>query len=311
MFTHIRPWEVFVIADLDTLLIALYVELTDRVIPAHGPCRRGPGRPPEVTDAELVCLAVAQVLLRYHDERHWLRAAPTRVGHLFPRLLSQSEYNQRLKDLAPLLEAALRWLAAQTPGSAERLRLLDGTPVGCGQSTTTAKRSDLFAYAGYGYEPAHSRYYWGVKLMLICTAEGTVTGFGLANPKLVGEREAVRQLLAAQPANRPPAGSAIVTDKGLAGADIEAFLADLELLVVRPARSDEPQPRPFPNWLRQRIEAIIWTLKRQLGLEQHGGRVPAGLWVRIVQRLLALNTAIWHNWTIGAPVKRSLIAYDH
>jgi hypothetical protein len=251
------------------------------------------------------------VLLRYHDERHWLRAAPHRVGHLFPRLLSQSEYNQRLKDLAPLMEAALRWLAAQTPGSAELLRLLDGTPVGCGQSPITARRSDLFAYAGYGYDPSHSRYYWGVKLMLICTAEGTVTGFGLANPKLLGEREAVRQLLAAQPANRPPAGSAIVTDKGLAGADIEAFLADLELLLIRPARSDEPQPRPFPNWLRQRIEAIIWTLKRQLGLDQHGGRVPAGLWVRVVQRLLALNTAIWHNWTIGAPVKRSLIAYDH
>jgi hypothetical protein len=30
-----------------------------------------------------------------------------------------------------------------------------------------------------------------------------------------------------------------------------------------------------------------------------------------VQRLLALNAAIWHNWLIDAPVKRSLIAYDH
>jgi hypothetical protein len=311
VFTHVRPWEVFVIADLDTLLIALYVELTDRVIPACGRGRRGPGRPLEVTDAELICLAVAQVLLRYHDERHWLRAAPNRVGHLFPRLLGQSEYNQRLKGLAPLMEAALRWLAAQTPASAELLRLLDGTPVGCGQSLITARRSGLFGYAGYGYEPSHSRWYWGVKLMLICTAEGTITGFGLANPKLVGEREAVQQLLAAEPANRPPLGSAIVTDKGLAGHDTERFLAELELLMIRPARSDEPQPRPFPNWLRQRVEAIIWTLKRQLGLEQHGGRVPAGLWARVVQRLLALNTAIWFNWQIGAPVKRSLIAYDH
>jgi hypothetical protein len=113
------------------------------------------------------------------------------------------------------------------------------------------------------------------------------------------------------PPSRPTAGSAIVTDKGLAGADIEAFLADLELLLIRPARSDEPQPRLFPTWLRQRIEAIIWTLKRQLGLGHHGGRGPAGLWARVVQRLPALNTVIWHNWRIGAPVKRSLIAYDH
>jgi hypothetical protein len=100
-----------VIADLDTLLIALYVELTDRIIASLGNGERRVGRPPEVTDAELVCLAVAQVLLRYDDERHWLRAAPARVGHLFPRLLSQSEYNERLKNAAPLMEAALRWLA--------------------------------------------------------------------------------------------------------------------------------------------------------------------------------------------------------
>ena len=72
------------IADLDTLLIALYVELTDSIIPCLGFTRSGPGQRPEVTDAELVCLAVAQMLLRYDGERHWLRAAPARVGHLFP-----------------------------------------------------------------------------------------------------------------------------------------------------------------------------------------------------------------------------------
>jgi hypothetical protein len=126
------------IADLDTLLTALYVELTGRIIPCGGLGRRGPGGPLEVSDAELTCLAVAQVLLRFDDERHWLRAAPRLVGHLFPRLLRQSEYNDRLKAAAPLLEAALRWLAGQTPGSAEMLRLMDATPVACGQSVVTA-----------------------------------------------------------------------------------------------------------------------------------------------------------------------------
>ncbi|MEC3981008.1 IS982 family transposase [Amycolatopsis sp. H20-H5] len=298
-------------ADLDILLIALYVELEDRIIPAHGTRRRGPGRPPTVTDAELVCLAVAQVLLRYNDEHHWLRAAASRVGHLFPRILRQSEYNERLKNAAPLMEAALRWLAERTPGSAEPLRLMDGTPIGCGQSKTTAQRSNLFGWAGYGYESAHSRYYWGAKLLLITTPDGTVTGFSLANPKLMGEREQTRQTLTSQPTNRPAAGSTVVTDKGLSGQGTEEFFTDLDLQLIRPARRDEKTPRPFPNWLRQRVEAIIWTLKNQLGLEHHNARVPAGLWTRIIQRLLALNAVIWHNWTIGAPTKRSLTAYDH
>jgi hypothetical protein len=301
------------IADLDTLLTALYVELDDRIIPACGFARRGPGGRPAVTDAELACIAVAQVLLRCDGERHWLRIAPRLIGHLFPRLLSQGEYNVRLRHLAPLLETALRWLAAATPATAELLRLMDATPVPCGTSAVTARRSDLYGYAGYGYCPSHSRWYWGAKLLLICTCEGTVTGFSLANPKLAGERDQARKTLQERPANRPARGSAVVTDKGLSGQDTEDFFAgdDLQLTLIRPARKDEKQPRHFPNWLRQRVEAIIWTLKNQLGLERHGGRVPAGLWTRIVQRLLALNAVIWHNWLISAPVKRSLIAYDH
>jgi hypothetical protein len=302
-----------VIADLDTLLTALYVELTDRIIPSRGFARRGPGRPPAVTDAELACLAVAQVLLRFDDERHWLRAAPKLIGGLFPRLLAQGEYNARLRGIAPLMEAALRWLADATPAAAERLRLMDATPVPCGTSAVTARRSDLFGYAGYGYCPSHSRWYWGVKLLILCTCDGTVTGFSLANPKLHGERDQARQTLERQPASRPAPGSLIVTDKGLSGQDTEDFFAgpDLGLTLIRPARKDENLPRPFPNWLRQRVEAVIWTLKNQLGLERHGGRVRAGLWARVIQRLLALNAVIWHNWNIGAPVKRSLIAYDH
>jgi hypothetical protein len=302
-----------VIADLDTLLTALYVELTDRIIPARGFTRCGPGRPPEVTDAELACIAVAQVLLRYDDERHWLRNAPRLIGGLFPRLLAQGEYNLRLRHLAPLMEAALRWLADATPATAELLRLMDATPVPCGTSAVTARRSGLFGYAGYGYCPSHSRWYWGCKLLLICTCDGTVTGFSLANPKLAGERDQARQTLERQPANRPEPGTVVVTDKGLSGQETEDFFAgpDLGLTLIRPARRDEKQPRPFPNWLRQRVEAVIWALKSQLGLERHGGRIPAGLWTRIIQRLLALNACIWHNWLIEAPVKRSLIAYDH
>ena len=177
----------------------------------------------------------------------------------------------------------------------------------------TARRSDLYGWAGYGYCPSHSRWYWGAKLLIICTCDGTVTGFGLANPKLFGKREQARQMLKDHPANRPAPGTAVVTDKGLAGEETETFFAspDLGLALIRPARKDDKDPRYFPNWLRQRVEAIIWTLKNQLGLERHGGRVPAGLWARVVQRLLALNACIWHNWLTGAPVKRSLIAYDH
>jgi hypothetical protein len=143
-----------VIADLGTLLVALYVELTDRIIPSLGFTRAGPGQRPVVTGAELACLAVAQVLLRYDDERHWLRAAPARVGHLFPRLLAQSEYSQRLRAAGPLLEAALWWLAGDTPASAELVPLMDATPVPCGQSVTPPGVLACSDMPGTGTAPA-------------------------------------------------------------------------------------------------------------------------------------------------------------
>ena len=159
-----------------------------------------------------MCLAVAQVLLRYDDERHWLRAAPSRSGTCSPAAAASgtTTAQRRAAD-----GAALRWLAEATPGSAELLRLMDATPVPCGQSAVTVRRSDLYGWAGYGYCPSHSRWYWGAKLLLIVTCEGTVTGFCLADPKLYGEREQARQMLEHQPANRPAPGTAIVTDKGL------------------------------------------------------------------------------------------------
>jgi hypothetical protein len=137
-----------VIADLDTLLIALYVELTDQIVPALGFARSGPGQRPVVTDAELVCLAVAQVLLRYDGERHWLRAAPARVGHLFPRLLAQSEYNQRVKAAGPLMEAALRWL----PGTRRPPRSCCGCwmPPRCRAASRRSPRSVLTCSGGPG-----------------------------------------------------------------------------------------------------------------------------------------------------------------
>ena len=33
--------------------------------------------------------------------------------------------------------------------------------------------------------------------------------------------------------------------------------------------------------------------------------------IRVAQRILAMAAAIWRNNRIGAPVTRSLIAYDH
>ena len=297
--------------NLDTLLTALYVDLTDRVLPALGWSRdHRPGRKPVLSDAELVCLAVAQHLLGIASERRWIRYARKHLAVMFPHLPGQSGYGKRLRAQAGLLAAVITELARDTASWHDRLRLVDSTPLPCAASRETVKRSDLAGHAGYGYCASHSRFFWGFRLYLITTAEGMPVIWGLAHPGL-GEREVTAALLAREH-HLIRAGQVILGDKGFAGRDFETFVTtSLHAHLIRPDRKDET-PR-FGRLARQRqwIEAIIDTLKGQLTLEDHGGRTLASVYARVAARLLALAAAIWHNWRTGAPIKRSLVAYDH
>jgi hypothetical protein len=287
-------------ADLDALLTHVYV-LVDDLLPP----RRRFGRPPRISDSELICLAVAQVLLDCPNERRFLRLAKRRLGHLFPYIPGQSGFNKRLRALAPELLQAITLLARLAPSFCDRLRLLDSTPVPCAASRETVRRSALAGLGGYGYCRSPSRWFWGFRLYLVCTPDGLPVGFELAAAN-TPERAVAAELL--ERVLRP--GETVICDKGLAGAEFEQQVAALGATLLRPDRKDE-QPRfGSPGGIRQWIESTFDTLKDQLSLERHGGRTLTGLVSRIARRLLALAAAILHNWHTGTP-GRNLVAYDH
>jgi hypothetical protein len=104
---------------------------------------------------------------------------------------------------------------------------------------------------------------------------------------------------------------ALLSHKGFAGRQFEQLVAGHGARLLRPDRKDEPDRHGSLGRWRQWIESTFDTLKDQLGLERHGGRTLAGVWVRVGQRLLALAAAIWWNGETDAAGKRSLVAYDH
>jgi len=287
-------------ADLDTLLIALYV-FADGFLPRRPRARRRP----KITDAELVCLAVAQILLGIPSERHFLRFAITRLAHLFPSLPKQPGYNKRMRALAPQIVRLLNLIAFSSPSWYDKIRLLDSTPVPVGASRETVKRSAFAGQAAYGYCASHSRYFWGFRLYLLCAADGMPIAFELA-PANASEREVAAEMLARVELD----GYTVIADKGFAGQEFEALMRELNALFLRPDRKDEPPRFGGLGGVRQWIESIIDTLKGQLSLEQHGAHTMPGLQTRIAQRLLALAAALWHNWNTGQP-GRHLTAYDH
>jgi hypothetical protein len=301
--------------DLDALATALYVKIDDslKVDPRLGRWRPAVGICPRLSDAELLTLCVLQALGGFVSDARFLRHARVHLIDAFPYLPEQPGYNKRVRKSIPQLKLLIRILACDTDLFFDDLWVIDSTPVECGRSRPTAKRSNVAGFAGYGYCASHSRYFWGLRLHLICTPSGLPIAFALANAK-ADEREVARDMLEMDPhllASRP--GQKIMGDKGYASAEFELFLADHGATLIRPARANERARAHsrFLKPLRQLIESVNDTLKGQLDLERHGGRTDEGVFARVLQRLLALTAAIWHNSHAGQAPLRSLIAFDH
>jgi hypothetical protein len=237
-------------ADLDLLCISVYCTADDLLPERPRNARR------RLSDAEIVTLCVAQVLMGIPSDRRFLRAARRQLGHLFPLLPSQDALHKRRARLAESIEWLIGVFAAQSPGSSDDLVLLDSTPVECGRSVETTRRSQLADVCAYGYSSSHSRWFWGMRLHLACAPDGTPRAAALVAADRP-EREVALTLL-------PRAlrgGETIVCDKGYAGREFAQAVAALGATVLRPPRRNEPQHGPHLAPIRQRIESAFFTCK--------------------------------------------------
>lgn len=284
-------------ADLDLLLISVYCTADDLLPQRPRNARR------RLTDAEIVTLCVAQVLMGIPSDRRFLRAARRQLGHLFPTLPTQDALHKRRARLAETIEWLIGVFAARSPGHRDDLVLLDSTPVECGRSLETTRRSRLAEICGYGYSRSHSRYFWGMRLHLACSPDGTPRAIALVAADR-GEREVALKILPCALRG----GETIVCDKGYAGQEFASALAGLGATVVRPPRRNEPDHGVHLAPIRQRIESVFFTCKDLLSLERHGARTPRKLFARIATRLLALAACISLNHELGRP-SRSIVGY--
>ena len=281
------------LADLDLLLIAVFCTADDLLPESIKNARRS------VTDAEVVTLAVAQAMMNISHDEDFLAAAGVRLRHLFPRLPQQPGYWKRRHRLADTIEWLIGVFAQQCPGYHDDLVLLDSTPVECGRSVETVRRSPLADACGYGYCRSHSRWFWGMRLHLLAAPDGTPRAAILA-PADQKERDVALRML---PLGLH-GGETIIADKGYAGKEFAATIAARHgAVILRPRRADERGRGPHLAPIRQCIESIFWTLKDQLGLERHNARTLHGLRARIATKLLALAAGVWLNHQLAHPTR--------
>lgn len=284
-------------ADLDTLCIAVFCTADDLLPEKPGNARR------RVTDAEVVTLCVAQAIMGIPSDRRFLAVARKRLCHLFPELPQQPGFHKRRRRLRATIEWLIGVFAADSPGFTDDLVLLDSTPVECGRSVETVRRSELAEWCGHGYCKSHSRHFWGMRLHLACAPDGTPRAMALVSADRPEREVALRFLPEAL-----RGGEALVCDKGYAGREFAQRVGEMGAFVFRPARADEPGRGPHLAPIRQRIESVFWTCKELLTLERHGARTIENLYARIATRLLTLAACIALNHRLGRP-SRALVDY--
>jgi hypothetical protein len=283
--------------DLEALVVAGYVFADEYRVPSRG------GRPALTSDAELVALAVCQAAIGISSDRQFLGLVGRVLPGWFPKLPSQSQYNRRLRGLVELISIVQQRLASWLDTG--RVRLADGTQLAVANYPGCQQRSHFAGFARYGYARSQHRFIWGVRLVLLTDTRGLPLGYTLvpANEK---EYEPLADLLTGTPTE------VVIADKGFWGRDYQTRLAADDVILLTPNKS-----RTAANLGRERalastrlvIESVFANLKGQMRLEQHLAKTPAGLAVRIAQRILALTLGIFLNTLNGRPA-RALAAYD-
>ena len=283
--------------DLEALVVAAYVFADEYPVPARG------GRPPLVSDAELVSLAVAQAAIGISSDRQFLGLIGRVLPGWFPHLPEQSQYNRRLRGLVELISIVQQRLASWLDGGG--VRLSDGTLISVANYPGCQRRSEFAGFARFGFAKSQHRFVYGVRLVLLTDAGGLPLGYTIvpANEK---EYEPLADLLSGTPS------AVVIADKGFWGRDYARRLAAGGTTLLTPDKTrtaaNEQRERALAS-TRLVIESVFSNLKEQMRLEHHLARTPAGLAVRIAQRILALTLGILLNRLSGRPA-RALAAYD-
>jgi hypothetical protein len=284
-------------ACLETLVVAAYVFATSVLIPRPGPAGL-------ITDHELIALAVAQAATGSCSDRQFLGIIDRLLPGWFPHLPDQSQYNRRLRRLAPSIAAVQLQVAELiTEGP---IRLVDGTLIACANYPGCASNSEFAGHASYGYCPSKSLFVWGMRLVLMADIKGTPVGYDLVGPKTGQERDSAWQLACAQP------GSIVFADGGFWGAEYERTMSLIDVTLITPDKHKLGQRAPVEiakARVRLVVESVFSNLKGQMRLDHHLAKTLGGLVQRIAQRLLALTLGMLINILTGRP-PRALAAYD-
>jgi hypothetical protein len=243
------------------------------------------GSKPEFSDSEMLTLMLAIDFFEFTSERRYVEFVRANYLALFPKLLDQSQYNRRARSLRYLLNELRKDWAAELDACLEQHFLLDTTPVIAVGYRRDKQHSDFRGSAEYGYCAARRLKYFGYKLVLLTTLNGTPYAFELL-PANTDERAAADEIL-----DTLPPDSQVWSDKGFIGEEWQAEWARQGIHVWTTKRENQKVQNPpefdrLLNSIRERVEGAFDLLKEGGRSVEHTlARTVNGLCTRIIAKI--------------------------
>jgi hypothetical protein len=279
----------------ETFLTTLYT-IVDDWYQQHAPklLAGKAGKKPLFSDSEVITLSIAQHWLGIPDEREFLRVIRNNYVPLFPRLIDQSQFNRRARNLCWLINRMRQHLVAQMGIANSPCQLIDGTPVPVRHWRRFGKGHLLWPEAGLGHCAAKKQTYYGFRLLALTTLDGIIVDWDLFAAN-TDERDAALALLDNH------RNMAVLGDKGFLDQHRQAFLLEeQDLLLLTPKRKNQKEQNPrawdaIMNRARRLIETTFAQAKGTFGLEKPGARSVWGVLSRVIAKLTGLTIAADHN----------------
>jgi hypothetical protein len=249
----------------------------------------------ELSDSEILALALFQQLRGIESEHSFLRETSRFFSHLFPGIVGYwpSSFHRRVRKLRRYFEPLRREILPELVGEPETM-VIDSTLLSVlhpRQVSQSAAPLEGAAWVRWG-----SFVVYGVKLHLLCATNQVPISYELT-PANAADLLATEELLAEARLGGEVARK-LLGDLAYRSERLEEELAESGIALVT---SEASARRPG---LRQQIEIAFSSLKRVFGLGQTLATTLVGLATRIAAKMTAYTYAFFVNRLLGRPQGR-------
>ena len=260
-----------------------------------------PGAKPDFTDSEVITLMLAHDYIPYPGETQYLTFIRANYLELFPKLVDQSQFNRRARNLRLLVEALRRDWILQKGWHDQHCFLLDTKPVPVVGYKRDKHHSDFLGSADFGKCASRNLEYFGYKLVTVTTLFGIPIFYDLV-PANTDER------LAADAVLNHFILCDIFSDKGFIGLRWQNQVFDRTgNLIWTPRRSNQklqnsPALDRFLFSKRERIEGVFHEIQ-DVGrnIERLLSKTVIGLMTRVIAKITShvLRLILWLDFGVN------------